>query len=323
MWRKNSITPGMNFIAGNRRRPPLRNQTACREYRAVNEQKAEAIALADECQYVYDSREMREDESRRSGARQQRAVRLQESEVQYVGGRPVPNMLSHLPMRHLSTWLLSSHHWTILTTSMAMLLLMLALSHSDLSTAKSHDSPPVQLDYLQRRMGWPHQLMIKRGLTFYLCLSTENRTQRCKTPSNQQAQFYRHTLRNLGTSPTSYDISDWLHYEAWYHDSDVEIASQVVDKMKLPCHLRRVSTNTPSQTFAKLTTGGEQGEGWNARPVRWNRVWRQVKQGSMVELETKEESAEQVTRVGGLEARMWQDRRKGQTSWTAEDPTAE
>ncbi|RXN08138.1 hypothetical protein ROHU_031961 [Labeo rohita] len=74
MGRKNSITPEMNFIAGNRRR----NQTACREYRAVNEQKAETIAPADECQYVYDSREMREDESRRSGARQQRAGKMEE-----------------------------------------------------------------------------------------------------------------------------------------------------------------------------------------------------------------------------------------------------
>ncbi len=39
---------------------------------------AEAIAAADECQYAYDSREMREDESRRSGARQQRAGKMEE-----------------------------------------------------------------------------------------------------------------------------------------------------------------------------------------------------------------------------------------------------
>ncbi len=47
-----------------------------------------------------------------------------------------------------------------------------------------------------------------------------------KLPSDQRAEFRRHMFRQPGTIPTLHDLSNWLRYEAWCHDFDVEIASR-------------------------------------------------------------------------------------------------
>ncbi len=47
-----------------------------------------------------------------------------------------------------------------------------------------------------------------------------------KLPSDQRAEFRRHMFRQPGSMPTLHELSNWLRYEAWFHDFDVEIASR-------------------------------------------------------------------------------------------------